>query len=64
MKKIILAVFICMNTVTFSLKADEPVCHHCEDIREYNAKYHENFEYYDDYLKAHKEPTKQPTKQK
>lgn len=35
---------------------EEPVCHHCEEIREYNAKYHENFEYYDDYRKK-EEPT-------
>jgi hypothetical protein len=28
------------------------VCHHCEDIREYNAKFHQNFEYYEDYLKS------------
>ena len=38
-----------------SFAGEEPVCHHCEEIREYNAKYHENFEYYDDYLKENKE---------
>lgn len=50
--KICCAVFILTGTGLFSLSAEEPVCHHCEDIREYNAKYHENFEYYDDYLKT------------
>lgn len=53
--KICCAVFILSGTGfggSFSLSAEEPVCHHCEDIREYNAKYHENFEYYGDYLKT------------
>jgi hypothetical protein len=37
----------------FSLNADEgPVCHHCEEIRLYNAKHHHNYEYYEDYLKS------------
>lgn len=32
--------------------ADEPVCHRCEEIREYNKTHHQNFEYYEDYLKS------------
>lgn len=43
---------------TTSLSYAEDICHHCEDIREYNAKHHENFEYYDDYLKVHPEEKK------
>ena len=38
----------------FSLSSAEPVCHRCEEIREYNAEHHENFEYYDDYKKLEK----------
>ena len=38
----------------FSLSSAEPVCHRCEEIREYNAEHHENFEYYDDYVKLEK----------
>lgn len=38
----------------FASYAEEPVCHHCEEIREYNAKYHENYEYYEDYLSSQK----------
>lgn len=36
----------------FSLNGQEAVCHRCEEIREYNAENHQNFDYYDDYLKA------------
>lgn len=42
-----------LSCVALTLNGDEPVCHRCEEIREYNAKYHENFEYYDEYLKNH-----------
>lgn len=33
------------------LISGEPVCHHCEEIRLYNAEHHKNYEYYEDYLK-------------
>ncbi|HEV8051721.1 MAG TPA: hypothetical protein VGP47_04435 [Parachlamydiaceae bacterium] len=52
MKKISLAVFCFSAAATTSCFAEEPVCHHCEDIREYNAEHHQNFEYYDQYLKS------------
>jgi len=45
------ALSFCVISV-FTLQADEPICHHCEEIREYNAAHHENYEYYDQYLKA------------
>lgn len=51
MKSFASFVFLC---AVFTLNAEEPVCHHCEEIREYNAKYHHNYEYYEDYLKAEK----------
>lgn len=28
----------------------EPVCERCEEIREYNALHHKNYDYYEDYL--------------
>jgi len=35
------------------LNADEGSgCHHCDEIRLYNAKHHHNYEYYEDYLKS------------
>jgi hypothetical protein len=53
---------IFMGMAIFSLNADEPVCHRCEEIREYNAKYHVNYEYYEDYLKAEKNKQAPPEK--
>lgn len=44
-------------TAAAFLHAEEPVCHHCEEIREYNAAHHQNYEYYEDYLKT---PQKAP----
>jgi hypothetical protein len=29
----------------------QAVCKMCEEIREYNAEHHKNYEYYEDYLK-------------
>lgn len=52
MKKIALVAFSFAAAGATSCFAEEPVCHHCEDIREYNAANHQNFEYYDDYLKS------------
>lgn len=52
MKKIVLTTFYITAATTSSIFAEEPVCHHCEDIREYNAANHQNFEYYDEYLKS------------
>lgn len=60
MKNMDLALIVVFTALTFSLKAGEPVCHHCEEIREYNAKHHENFEYYEDYLKSQKESEQKP----
>lgn len=62
MKNINSMLFLMLGAV--SLNAEEPVCHHCEEIREYNAKYHKNYEYYDDYLKAEKneQSQKEPAK--
>lgn len=37
---------------TLNLFADEAVCPRCEEIREYNAAHHQNYEYYEDYLKG------------
>lgn len=48
------------NSVNVYSETIEPVCHHCEEIREYNAKYHQNFEYYDDYLKSQTNEKKGP----
>ena len=39
----------------FAINSAESVCHRCEEIREYNAEHHENFEYYDDYLTSKNE---------
>lgn len=44
-----------LTSATFQVYADGPVCHHCEEIRLYNKEHHQNFEYYDDYLKSLKE---------
>ena len=49
-----------MSFIAFTLSAismrllysEEPVCHRCEEIREYNAEHHHNFEYYDEFLTA------------
>jgi hypothetical protein len=46
-----LYVFCLFGAAAPSFAEEAPVCHRCEEIREYNAKYHENFEYYDDYVK-------------
>ena len=60
--------FLILGTLSISfLNADEgPVCHHCEEIRLYNAEHHHNYEYYEDYLKsegaAHKTAEAQPIK--
>jgi len=43
--------FFCLAAVDL-LQAKEQVCLHCEEIREYNAKHHENFEYYETYLES------------
>lgn len=55
LKKASLSALSLLTLATLSLNGDEPVCHHCEEIREYNAKYHENFEYYDEYVKTHED---------
>jgi hypothetical protein len=54
-KKASLVIFSVAGLTTFTAHGDEPVCHRCEEIREYNAKHHENFEYYDEYVKTHEE---------
>lgn len=48
--KLSVAAFSTMTII--SLNSNEPVCHRCEEIREYNAEHHQNFDYYDDYLKS------------
>lgn len=42
---------ICLNLcLAFSpLMSEAPVCHHCEEIRLYNAAHHKNYEYFEDY---------------
>jgi hypothetical protein len=35
-----------------TLSAKDKVCHHCEEIREYNAAHHHDYEYFDDYAKS------------
>jgi hypothetical protein len=45
----IVGAFTCM---TMGISADAPVCHHCEEIRLYNAEHHKNYEYFEDYLKT------------
>ena len=32
-----------------AVTAKERTCHRCEEVREYNAEHHKNFEYYDEY---------------
>ena len=59
-KKIALLTFSITAAATTSCYAEEPLCHHCEDIREYNAANHQNFEYYDEYVKS-KNPRKDET---
>jgi len=54
-KMTLMALNLCVLSVFFSW-AEDPVCHHCEEIREYNAAHHENYEYYDQYLKSHPNP--------
>lgn len=64
LKKLSLVVFSLSAISTFSVYGDEPVCHRCEEIREYNAEHHHNFEYYDEYLKTEgksQEATNNPT---
>ena len=51
-KKLSLVTLSLSILATLSLNGDETVCHRCEEIREYNAEHHQNFEYYDDYLKT------------
>lgn len=55
----VVATVICSTVIVYS-HAEGAVCHHCEDIREYNAKYHQNYEYYDDYLKSQSGEKKGP----
>lgn len=50
MKVIIFTLFWGVS-FSFFLNAQEKVCQRCEEIREYNAKHHKNYEYYEDYLK-------------
>jgi hypothetical protein len=52
MKKGSLVALCALGIRLFSLNGEEPICHHCEEIREYNAEHHQNFEYFDDYLKG------------
>lgn len=52
LKKIPFLALVPLSFTTLFLDGEEPVCHRCEEIREYNAKYHQNFEYYDDYQKT------------
>jgi hypothetical protein len=65
--KIIISVILlnaaCILTIGTSSFADEPVCHKCEKIREYNAAHPENnYFWYDDYVKDKKEVVK-PTQE-
>lgn len=33
------------------LHSGDGICHRCEEIREYNKTHHQNYEYYEDYLR-------------
>lgn len=40
---------LCITTsISAGLNGD--ICHHCEEIRLWNAEHHKNYEYFDDYL--------------
>lgn len=52
-KKTVLFAILSLSGITaFSVSSEEAICHRCEEIREYNAEHHQNFEYYDEYLRA------------
>lgn len=52
MKKTLIFGFVCLTVFSFAnAVAEEKVCHRCEQIREYNKDHHQNYEYYEDYLK-------------
>lgn len=50
--------FSALAVSSFSIAEEEPVCHKCEIIREYNKKHPGDYEYYEDYLKHQKEDAK------
>lgn len=50
-----LKAFLTLSVLTtFMLNAESSGCVKCDEIRLYNAEHHENFEYYEDYLKGQK----------
>ena len=44
----IAAAIVSVQTVS----SNEAVCHRCEEVREYNAAHHKNYEYFEDYAKS------------
>lgn len=52
MKKTLFVILGGILTFATSAQAEPPVCHRCEEIREYNKEHHKNYKYYEDYLKA------------
>ncbi len=60
MRNLIFIVSVFAINTVFS----EPVCHKCEEIREYNRTHKEtDFIYYEDYLKDKEEKAKQNSSQ-
>lgn len=53
MKSVLTPLAACAAVLSFqTISAQEAVCHRCEEVREYNAEHHKNFEYFEDYVKS------------